>query len=69
MSKDFENDVLPWLSGEMAFGLLPPAAESPASIGQLALVAEVAHEPLQQAFLPFRVESFAFFFQHGASFA
>ena len=39
---DFENDVLPWLSGEMAFGLLPPAAEAPNPIGQLALVAEVA---------------------------
>ena len=41
---DFENDVLPWLSGEMALGLLPPgaAAETPVPMGQLALVAEVA---------------------------
>ncbi|MGD1949287.1 MAG: DUF3352 domain-containing protein [Leptolyngbyaceae cyanobacterium] len=46
---DFENDVLPWLSGEMAFGLLPPAAESPTSIGQLALVAEVADREAAEA--------------------
>ncbi|NEQ49488.1 MAG: DUF3352 domain-containing protein [Leptolyngbya sp. SIO3F4] len=40
---DLENDVLPWLSGELAFGLLPPTNESKSSvpIGQLALVAEV----------------------------
>ena len=41
---DLENDILPWLSGEFAFGLLPPAEtpKSPVPMGQLALVAEVA---------------------------
>ncbi|MBX2863241.1 MAG: DUF3352 domain-containing protein, partial [Leptolyngbyaceae cyanobacterium MAG.088] len=40
---DFTNDILPWLSGEMAFGLLPPSqsSESATPMGQLALVAEV----------------------------
>ena len=41
---DLENDVLPWLAGEFAVGLLPPAeiTESPVPMGQLALVAEVS---------------------------
>ncbi|MBT9316499.1 DUF3352 domain-containing protein [Leptothoe spongobia] len=40
---DLENDILPWLSGDFAFGLLPPAntSKSPVPMGQLALVAEV----------------------------
>ncbi|MFG6099842.1 DUF3352 domain-containing protein [Leptothoe sp. ISB3NOV94-8A] len=48
---DFENDILPWLSGEVAFGLLPPstAAESPMPMGQLALVAEVADRQAAEA--------------------
>ncbi|MEM9264787.1 MAG: DUF3352 domain-containing protein [Cyanobacteria bacterium P01_F01_bin.13] len=43
---DIENDILPWLAGEVAFGLLPPASENaaelPIPMGQLALVADVA---------------------------
>ncbi|MEM7795066.1 MAG: DUF3352 domain-containing protein [Cyanobacteria bacterium P01_C01_bin.118] len=41
---DLENDVLPWLAGEFAVGLLPPAdiTDSPVPMGQLALVAEVS---------------------------
>ncbi|MEA5464376.1 DUF3352 domain-containing protein [Leptothoe sp. PORK10 BA2] len=43
---DIDNDILPWLGGEAAFGLLPPAdddrPESTIPMGQLALVADVA---------------------------
>ncbi|ESA34483.1 aspartyl aminopeptidase [Leptolyngbya sp. Heron Island J] len=41
---DFDNDLLPWLSGEVAFGLLPPSETGQAAVpmGQLALVAEVS---------------------------
>lgn len=45
---DFENDVLPWLSGEVAFGLLPPS-QSTVPMGQLALVAEVADREAAEA--------------------
>ena len=38
---DLNNDILPWLSGEFAMGLLPPSDASPLPTGELALVAEV----------------------------
>lgn len=48
---DIENDILPWLAGETAFGLLPPAAvtESAVPMGQLALVADVADRDAAEA--------------------
>ncbi len=48
---DFENDVLPWLSGEVAFALLPPSATSQSTVpmGQLTLVAEVADREAAEA--------------------
>ncbi len=48
---DFANDVLPWLSGDVAFGLLPPSktSESAIPMGQLALVAEVADRKAAEA--------------------
>ena len=41
---DFNTDLLPWLAGEVAFGLLPPSETEQAAVpmGQLALVAEVS---------------------------
>lgn len=39
---DFDTDILPWLAGEVAFGLLPPSSVSTTPMGQLALVAEVS---------------------------
>ncbi|MEM9979089.1 MAG: DUF3352 domain-containing protein, partial [Cyanobacteria bacterium P01_D01_bin.2] len=50
---DMENDILPWLAGEVAFGLLPPTGEvtteSPSTMGQLALLAEVADRDAAEA--------------------
>ena len=50
---DMENDILPWLAGEVAFGLLPPTEEvipgSSGAMGQLALLAEVADRDAAEA--------------------
>ncbi|MEL6130223.1 MAG: DUF3352 domain-containing protein, partial [Cyanobacteria bacterium J06628_4] len=48
---DIDNDVLPWLAGETALGLLPPAVvtESAVPMGQLALVADVADRDAAEA--------------------
>lgn len=48
---DFENDILPWLGGEMAVGLLPPETGANAAIpmGQLALVADVSDRDAAEA--------------------
>ncbi|MEO0431816.1 MAG: DUF3352 domain-containing protein [Cyanobacteria bacterium J06656_5] len=48
---DMDNDILPWLAGETALGLLPPATvtESAVPMGQLALVADVADRDAAEA--------------------